>query len=80
EWEEQTGATPAKPGRKRISPRRPKPLLDAVGNAVFVGHTANQNELVTFEIAGPNDTWLHARGVGGSHVVIRWNNAAGEER
>lgn len=80
EWGQQEGASGGKPGRKPSPPRRPRPLLDAEGNAVYVGHTAGQNELITFGIAGPNDTWLHARGVGGSHVVVRWNNASGEER
>lgn len=80
EWGDQEDARPGKPGRKRPATRRPRPLLDDEGNAVFVGHTAGQNELVTFEVAGPNDTWLHARGVGGSHVVVRWNNATGKER
>jgi predicted ribosome quality control (RQC) complex YloA/Tae2 family protein len=46
--------------------------LDARGNAVYIGRSGAQNETVTFEIAGPDDTWLHARGVPGSHVVIRW--------
>jgi predicted ribosome quality control (RQC) complex YloA/Tae2 family protein len=80
EWEAEAGAPAGKAGRKRQATRRPRPLLDADGNAVFVGHTAAQNEMVTFDIAGPNDTWLHARGVGGSHVVVRWNNPTGEER
>ncbi|MGH2557830.1 MAG: Rqc2 family fibronectin-binding protein [Thermomicrobiales bacterium] len=59
--------------------KRPSPLLDRHGNAIFIGRSGAQNDLVTFDIAGPNDTWLHARGVPGSHVIIRWNNAAGEE-
>ena len=35
---------------------------------------------MTFTIAGPNDTWLHARGVPGSHVVIRWRNPTADDR
>ena len=27
---------------------------------------------MTFDLAGPEDTWLHARGVPGSHVIVRW--------
>ena len=46
--------------------------MDHDGNLVYVGHSGPQNDLLTFEIAGPDDTWLHARGVGGSHVIIRW--------
>ena len=59
---------------KTTAPRRPRALVDANGNSVYVGRSGRQNELVTFDIAGPDDTWLHARGVGGSHVVIRWRS------
>jgi len=31
-----------------------------------------QNEHVTFNIASPQDLWLHARNMPGAHVVIRW--------
>jgi predicted ribosome quality control (RQC) complex YloA/Tae2 family protein len=62
------------PARKRkpLALRRPQPLVDLDGNLVYVGRSGPQNDLLTFEIAGPDDTWLHARGVGGSHVIIRW--------
>ncbi|HET8523521.1 MAG TPA: NFACT RNA binding domain-containing protein [Thermomicrobiales bacterium] len=61
------------------APKRPKALTDAQGNAIYIGRSGAQNDLVTFDIAGPNDTWLHARGVPGSHVIIRWHNATGDE-
>jgi predicted ribosome quality control (RQC) complex YloA/Tae2 family protein len=62
------------PTRKRKPPaiRRPQPLVDDDGNLVYIGRSGPQNDLLTFELAGPDDTWLHARGVGGSHVIIRW--------
>jgi predicted ribosome quality control (RQC) complex YloA/Tae2 family protein len=60
--------------KKSTAPRRPRALVDADGNSVYVGRSGPQNEFVTFDIAGPDDTWLHARGVGGSHVVIRWRS------
>jgi predicted ribosome quality control (RQC) complex YloA/Tae2 family protein len=79
EWAEQ-GATEGKPGPKRkVASRRPRALLDAHGNSVYVGRSGLQNDLVTFDIAGPDDTWLHARGVGGSHVVIRWRSPGSPE-
>jgi predicted ribosome quality control (RQC) complex YloA/Tae2 family protein len=78
EWaEHETPAADARPRRQR-APRRPKPLIDRDGNAIYVGHSGPQNDLVAFEIAGPDDTWLHARGVGGSHVVIRWRSPGAE--
>lgn len=65
--------------KKTTAPRRPRALVDAHGNSVYVGRSGHQNELVTFDIAGPDDTWLHARGVAGSHVVIRWRSPGSPE-
>jgi predicted ribosome quality control (RQC) complex YloA/Tae2 family protein len=79
EWAEHAVPDPAARPRKRPAPRRPRALVDADGNSVYVGRSGRQNELVTFDIAGPDDTWLHARGVGGSHVVIRWRSPDGPE-
>lgn len=79
EWEErQRPPNDARPRRVR-TPRRPAALRDADGNSVFIGRSGAQNDLLTFEIAGPDDTWLHARGVPGSHVIIRWRNPGGAE-
>ncbi len=80
EWEAHAGAPPPpnRP-RRRPDPKRPRPLLDAAGNAVYVGRSGAQNDQVTFDLAGPDDTWLHARGVPGSHVVVRWRQPGGEE-
>jgi predicted ribosome quality control (RQC) complex YloA/Tae2 family protein len=85
EWERyraaaQPGARDQKPTRRSAAPRRVRPLFDADGNAVFIGRSGAQNDEVTFTIAGPNDTWVHARGVPGSHVIIRWRNPAEDER
>ena len=38
---------------------------------MLVGKNSHQNEEVTFHQASANDTWLHARGVPGAHVIIR---------
>jgi predicted ribosome quality control (RQC) complex YloA/Tae2 family protein len=65
--------------RKEAGVKRPRPLLDRDGNAVYVGHSGRQNDLVTFDLAGPDDTWLHARGVAGSHVIVRWRSPRAEE-
>lgn len=35
-----------------------------------VGRSARENDRLTFEVAGPNDLWLHARGMPGAHVVL----------
>ncbi len=38
---------------------------------LYVGKNAKNNDELTLRFARPNDIWLHARGVGGSHCVIR---------
>jgi predicted ribosome quality control (RQC) complex YloA/Tae2 family protein len=61
-------------GDKQKPPKRavaPKPLVDQFGNRIYVGRTGPQNDLVTFDLAGPDDYWLHARGVPGAHVILR---------
>ena len=46
------------------------------GFTILIGKNSRQNEDVTFHHATANDTWLHARGVPGAHVIIK---AAGRE-
>ncbi|MGQ9805354.1 MAG: Rqc2 family fibronectin-binding protein [Chlorobiales bacterium] len=38
---------------------------------VWVGKNAKNNDLLTFKYARPNDFWLHARGVSGSHCILK---------
>ena len=41
------------------------------GFTILIGKNSRQNEEVTFHQASANDTWLHARGVPGAHVIIK---------
>ena len=41
------------------------------GYEVWVGRNARQNDELTLRDARPFDVWLHARGVAGSHTVLR---------
>jgi predicted ribosome quality control (RQC) complex YloA/Tae2 family protein len=41
------------------------------GFTLLVGKNSRQNEEVTFHQAAANDLWLHARGVPGSHVIVK---------
>jgi len=43
----------------------------ADGLEILVGRSARGNDRVTFKLAGPEDFWLHAAGMPGSHVVVR---------
>ncbi len=51
-------------------------LHSSEGFTLLVGKNSRQNEEGTFHQATANDMWLHARGVGGAHVIIK---AAGRE-
>jgi predicted ribosome quality control (RQC) complex YloA/Tae2 family protein len=41
------------------------------GLPIFVGRNARENDELTFGLAKSDDLWLHARGMPGSHVVVR---------
>jgi len=41
---------------------------------IYVGKSAANNDELTVKFAKPNDIWLHARGVPGSHTIIRVTN------
>ncbi len=43
------------------------------GFILYVGKNAANNDELTMRFAKPNDLWFHARGSGGSHVVLRIN-------
>jgi predicted ribosome quality control (RQC) complex YloA/Tae2 family protein len=45
------------------------PLPD--GFVAYVGTSAKANEHITFDVAGQDDLWLHARQRPGSHVIVR---------
>jgi predicted ribosome quality control (RQC) complex YloA/Tae2 family protein len=51
---------------------RPYRTLVVEGFTVLVGKGDEQNDTLTFEVAEPDDLWLHVGGgISGSHVVIR---------
>lgn len=56
---------------KKQANRKVSPLTDDDGNLYYIGKSGRENEQVTFEIAHADDWWLHARGVPGSHVILR---------
>lgn len=41
------------------------------GFTLYVGKNAANNDELTMRFARPNDLWLHARGAGGSHCVLK---------
>ncbi len=46
-------------------------LVEADGFEILVGKGARENDRLTFEVAAPDDFWLHAKDYAGSHVVVR---------
>lgn len=62
------GATP-KQGEERL----PFHVFRTAGGLeVRVGRSSKDNDRLTFGHSSPDDVWLHARSVPGSHVVLRW--------
>lgn len=50
---------------------KPYHYISSDGFHIYVGKNNYQNEEVTFKLATGNDWWFHAKGVPGSHVIVR---------
>jgi predicted ribosome quality control (RQC) complex YloA/Tae2 family protein len=59
------------PARPRGAVSKPLRVVSEDGIVILVGRSSRQNEEVTFRQAGPEDLWLHARGVTGGHIIIK---------
>jgi predicted ribosome quality control (RQC) complex YloA/Tae2 family protein len=62
-----------RPGRTKVRPRAVERgrTFDLPGDAqARVGRSARENEHLTFEVARPDDLWLHARAMPGAHVIV----------
>ncbi|MBQ2718904.1 MAG: NFACT family protein [Clostridia bacterium] len=64
------------PKNKKAPKARPLELQTANGYRLLVGRNNLQNDMLTFRIAAKDDLWFHAKGYGGSHVILV---AGGEE-
>ena len=58
-------------GKKPKITSRPYHYRSSDGFDIYVGKNNYQNEEVTFKLASGNDWWFHAKGIPGSHVVVR---------
>lgn len=58
----------------------PLRLRSSDGFSIYIGRSAGQNEHVTFSVASADDLWLHARGIPGSHVIIKRDGREVPER
>jgi predicted ribosome quality control (RQC) complex YloA/Tae2 family protein len=57
------GPAGGKPGPRRV--------VAADGTVILIGRNAAQNHRLVTEGGSPEDLWLHARGLPGSHVMVR---------
>ncbi len=61
----------ARKGAARPAKSAPLHYVSDEGFEFFAGKNNLQNETVTFELASGNDWWFHAKGIAGSHVIVR---------
>ncbi len=66
---ELTGKEDKKQAKETFEPAK---FTSSDGIAIFAGKNNKQNEYI-LKIALPNDIWLHAQNIPGSHVIIRVN-------
>lgn len=61
-----------KSGKQRaLGKSEPYRFVSSDGYEIFVGRNNYQNELVSFKLADGGDMWFHAKGVPGSHVIVK---------
>ncbi len=64
----------SKHGKKEKVTSRPFHYVSSDGYDIYVGKNNFQNEELTFKVATGNDWWFHAKGIPGSHVIVKANN------
>ncbi|MCI8951124.1 MAG: fibronectin/fibrinogen-binding protein [Lachnospiraceae bacterium] len=63
--------------KRHAGAKRPKIIskpfhyLSSDGFHIYVGKNNYQNEELTFKVASGNDWWFHAKGIPGSHVIVK---------
>ena len=57
--------------RQKKAVSRPFHYLSSDGFHIYVGKNNYQNEELTFKLASGNDWWFHAKGIPGSHVIVK---------
>ena len=45
--------------------------MEIDGFVVYIGRNDKSNDYLTFNLANKEDIWMHAKGVPGSHVIIK---------
>lgn len=63
-----------KTDKKEKIKSKPFHYVSSDGYDIFVGKNNYQNDELTFKVATGNDWWFHAKGMPGSHVIVKANN------
>jgi len=58
-------------GKKPKITSKPFHYISSDGYHMYVGKNNFQNEELTFKFAAGNDWWFHAKGIPGSHVIVK---------
>lgn len=53
--------------------------LSSDGVSILLGRNNKQNDILTFKVARPNDIWLHAQKIPGSHVIVKVEGEISEQ-
>lgn len=64
----------SKNNKKIKSKSKPFHYISSDGYDMYVGKNNFQNDELTFKFATGNDWWFHAKGMPGSHVIVKSNN------
>lgn len=68
----ESGYMKRKGGNKKVKvTSKPFHFISSDGFHMYVGKNNFQNEELTFQFAVGNDWWFHAKGIPGSHVVVK---------
>ena len=73
-----TATNKAKSGKKLLS--KPLHYISSDGFHIYVGKNNYQNEELSFSFANNNDWWFHAKGIPGSHVILKTDNKEPTDR
>ena len=57
--------------KQKLPATKPMRFFSSDGIEMLVGKNNAQNDALTLKTALPNETWLHAKNMPGSHVIIR---------
>ena len=60
-----------KKGQKAQAKSKPFHYISSDGFDIYVGKNNFQNDELTFKMATGNDWWFHAKGIPGSHVIVK---------